>query len=217
MHNIIIFGATGRTGRLIVSQALKQGHYVTAFTHKDPEPGILPDNVNLRIVAADARQEMAVVQAMKGHNVIINVIAPSLFDTKNHDISQIATANIISAMQKTGAKRYIGQSGAWATEFIEDASLPMRMAFKIIPQFKSIYKYKKQEDEIVKNSGLNYTIVRCGLLTDNEPVSNYRVFMDRYKCGRFEIPKIRRINVADFELGIIEKAEYVGKCPIIIE
>ncbi|MCU0667440.1 MAG: SDR family oxidoreductase [Patescibacteria group bacterium] len=217
MHKIIIFGASGRTGILLVNQALKQGHLVTAFTHTPPPEGTLPNHQNLSVISADASQEMAVLQAIQGHNVIINVIAPKLFDTNNHFISETATKNIINSMYKTGAKRYIGQSGAWATEHLEDASQPMKIAFNLMPQFKSIYKYKKLEDQIIKSSGLNYTIVRCGRLTDDQPISNYRVFMDRYKCKSFEIPKIRRINVADFELNIIDKAEFVGKCPIIIE
>ena len=155
MHNILVFGGAGRTGSLLASQALKQDHLVTVFTHKEPEPNTLPSHQNLRVIVADARQEMSVLQALRGHNVVINIIAPALMDSKNHSISQVATHNIISGMQKTGAKRYIGQSGAWATEFLEDASLPMRLAFKYIPQFKSVYKYKTLEDEIVKNSGLN--------------------------------------------------------------
>jgi putative NADH-flavin reductase len=217
MSNIIVFGGAGRTGSEVVKKALQMGHSVTAFAYSQPSENILPLDNKLRIQLGDAQNIDSVTSAIKGHDVVINIIAPRLFDSKNYPISEIATNNIIVAMQKLGVKRYIGQAGAWATDQLHDASPLMQLGFTFFLPLKHLYAFKKKEDAIVKNSGLDWTLVRCGLLTDKVPTSPYHIHLDRYKCGIFEIPKIRRVNVADFEIAILSDTTYYQKCPIIIE
>lgn len=216
-NNIIVFGGAGRTGREVVKQALAANYKVTVFSYSKPAPNILPNHKNLTIVLGNAYNYQDVLKAMPGHSAVINIIAPRLFDSKNYPISEIATKNIIAAMQECNIKRYIGQAGAWATDQLKDASPFMQLGFKVFLPLKHVYHFKKNEDMLVKQSSLDWTLVRCGLLTDKTPVSEYRVFRDRYHCGVFEIPKIRRVNVAAFELSILNDSSYFHQCPIIIE
>lgn len=217
MSSIIVFGGAGRTGSEVVKQAISNGHSVTAFTYSTPPPGMLPDSLRLRIVTGNAYVYDDVARAVAGHDVVINIIAPKLFDRKNYPISEQATRNIIHAMHESGIRRYIGQAGAWATDQIGDASLLMRLGFMFFLPLKNIYSYKKKEDQLVKQSQLDWTLVRCGILTDKHPTSHYKIYPERYVCGMFEIPKIRRVNVAKFELSIIHDTAYYKKCPIVIE
>jgi putative NADH-flavin reductase len=213
---IIVFGAQGRTGSLVVAEALKKGYEVSAFVYENNH-SLPEDNQNLHIVEGDARKIESVKAACYGHSAVINIVAPRLNDRKNYDISEVATSNILQAMNDLGIRRYIGQSGAWATEFLSDASLPMRLGFLLVPMFRGIYFYKKQEDELIKQSELDWTIVRCGLLTDKPPQKSIKVFEKRYKCGLLEIPKISRHNVAKFHIAILDDQRTFQKCPIIIE
>lgn len=217
MSRIIIFGGAGRTGSEVVKKSLEEGHIVTAFTYSQPASDTLPDHENLAIYIGDAKNYDSVVNAIKGHDIVINIIAPKLFDKKNYPISEIATKNIIAAMKEVGVNRYIGQAGAWATDQLRDASPLMQLGFTFFLPLRNLYAYKKKEDAIVKSSGLDWTLVRCGLLTNKQTPSHYEIHIDRYKCGFFEIPKIRRVNVADFEVSIINDSTYFQKCPIIIE
>lgn len=217
MSNVIVFGGAGRTGSEVVKRALQDGHSVTAFVYSQPSEDILPKHSNLRIYVGDAKNSNNVLAAMKGNDVVINIIAPRLFDSKNYPISEIAAKNIVQAMKDLGVKRYIGQAGAWATDHLHDASILMQLGFIFFIPLKKLYSYKKKEDEIIKNSGLDWTLVRCGLLSNKPDLSSYQIHIDRYKCGIFEIPKIRRVNVADFEVAIINDANYYQKCPVIIE
>jgi putative NADH-flavin reductase len=213
-HTIIVFGGAGRTGIEVVRAALAAGHTVSAFVHKKPPSGVLPEHANLRIIVGDARNKEAVQTALASHDVVMNIIAPKFNDKRNYDISLVATKNIISGMEELGMTRYIGQAGAWATEFLEDASLIMRIAFKIIPQFRGIYTYKRQEDAVVKASSLNWTLVRCGLLT-NRPLAPIKIAESRHTCAWYEIPKISRKSVAQFHLAILDEPQYSRRCPII--
>ncbi len=217
MSNIIVFGGAGRTGREVVRQALHAGHMVTVFSYSQPAEGVLPNHKNLTVIVGNAYKYTEVKRAVSGHDAVINIIAPRLFDSKNYSISEIATNNIVTAMQEVNIKRYIGQAGAWATEQQKDASPFMQVGFKLFLPLKHVYQYKKKEDAIVKQSNLDWTLVRCGLLTNKTPLSSYRVFREHYTCSLFEIPRIRRVAVASFEIRIIDDATYHQQCPIIIE
>lgn len=215
-HTIIVFGGAGRTGAEVVKQALATGHKVSAFVYRTPKPGILPEHPNLRIIQGNARDADEVQTALVGHDTVINIISPRLGDKKNYDIPIVATPNILSGMEKLGIKRYIGQCGAWGTEYLEDASILMRIGFKVVFPLRNFYAYKKKEDQQIKKSNVDWTIVRAGILTDKPLRKNVQIFMSRYKCGMFEIPKVSRANVANFELSIINDPKYYGQCPIII-
>ena len=214
-HTILIFGAGGRTGKEHVTAALEAGHTVSAFVRNQPEHSVLPLHEKLTFITGDARNYNNVLSALSSHDVVINVIAPRMGDQANYDISYVATRNIVQGMKELGMTRYIGQAGAWGTEHLEDASLPMRVAFSVLPSFKAIYAYKKLEDAEVKQSGLTWTLVRCGLLTD-KPQAPVKVSMQRRKCGFFEIPKISRKSVAAFELSIVDNEAFYLRTPIIV-
>lgn len=215
-HSIIVFGGAGRTGSEVVLQALEAGHSVSAFVYRTPQKGILPEHPKLRIIEGDARDAAQVRSALASHDVVINIIAPKFGDKKNYDISVVATKNIVDGMLELGITRYIGQAGAWGTEFTEDASILMQIGFKVLRPLRQIYAYKKTEDRIVKNSDLAWTLVRAGVLTNGKRNPNIRVMMTRHHCKLFEIPTISRKSVAAFHLSIIDNPQFVRTTPIIV-
>ncbi|MFO0882266.1 MAG: NAD(P)H-binding protein [Candidatus Saccharimonadales bacterium] len=214
-HKLIVFGGQGRTGQEVVLRALRAGYKVTAFVHRDN--GSLPAHKNLRIIEGNARDGLAVDSAITGHDVVINIIAPHLHDSKNYDISVEATKNILIAMKRQGITRYWGQCGAWATDHLHDASLPMQLGFKIFRPFRLIYKFKKHEDELVKKSGLNWTIVRAPVLTNGPLKWPVRMFFDSYKCKFYEIPRISRKSVAKFYIENLDSPELINKFIVILK
>jgi nucleoside-diphosphate-sugar epimerase len=213
-HSIIVFGGAGRTGSEVVKAALANGHHVSAFVYSQPSQEVLPTHPNLRVILGNARNSDDVEAALPGHDTVINIIAPKIGNKKNYDISVVATTNIVSAMQKNGIHRYIGQAGAWGTEFTEDASPLMRLGFIIFWPLRQIYAFKKIEDSIVKKSSLDWTLVRCGILTNKE-AAPITVAPVRYRCKVLEIPKISRKSVAQFHLSIIDDSTYYRSAPII--
>ena len=67
--NVVVFGATGSTGRLVVEFALSAGHVVTAFV-RDPKRMPLT-HPHLRIVKGDAMDPTAVASAVQGADAVI--------------------------------------------------------------------------------------------------------------------------------------------------
>jgi uncharacterized protein YbjT (DUF2867 family) len=74
--NVLIFGATGGTGRELVRQAIDRGHSVTAFAR---DPTVLGERHGLRWLAGDVLDAGAVEQAVAGHDVVLCVLgAPAI-------------------------------------------------------------------------------------------------------------------------------------------
>ena len=214
-HSIIVFGGQGRTGSEVVLQALAAGHKVSAFTFRNNHT--LPEHENLRIIEGNARDAKQVNAALAGHDTVINIIAPKLGDSKNYDISVVATSNILAGMKNQGITRYWGQCGAWATDNLSDASLPMRLGFIFFMPLKHVYAFKKQEDTLVKHSDLDWIIVRAPLLSNGKLTWPVKVFPNGYKCKFYEIPKISRASVAKFYIENLDNTELIRTCPVILK
>ena len=104
--NLLIFGATGGTGRHLVKQALARGHAVTAF---ERNPGALEiTHPNLRTAQGDVTDYASVERALTGHEALLSALgSPTL--RRNTALSD-GTRNIIKAMGQAGVKRLVFES-----------------------------------------------------------------------------------------------------------
>ncbi len=106
---LFIIGATGRTGREIVQQALARGHQVTAFVRL-PE-SMTVRNERLTIVRGNAMDENELFDAMQNHDAVVSALEPrEVFKPSSllHD-SALATTR---AMNRSGVKRLVILSAA---------------------------------------------------------------------------------------------------------
>jgi len=120
------------------------------------------------------------------------------------------TSNIIESMKKYGVKKIsvmssFGMSG-------EDRGMALLKQFGMdeeqISAIKPLLEDKKQQTELVKNSGLDYVVVQPTMLTDTEKTGQYRVEENlEVKTG----DSISRTDVADFLLKSLVDGKYFGK------
>jgi len=73
---LLVFGATGGTGKQLVRQALEQGHVVTAFA-RDPSK-IKETQANLRLVQGDILQPDSVETAVAGQDAVLSALGTRL-------------------------------------------------------------------------------------------------------------------------------------------
>ena len=104
---LVVFGATGGTGHQIVTQALAQGHTVTAFVRR-PE-AVTTQHANLSIVQGDILDAAAVAAALAGHDVVLSALG-----TRGDDkpVLPDGTRNILAAMAQAGIRRSL-----WVSSF----------------------------------------------------------------------------------------------------
>lgn len=100
---IIVFGASGPTGRQVVEQALEQGHAVTAFVRNAGRMAL--EHSALRVVEGDALDAEAVAAAIAGHDAVISALgAPA---NKTGVIRSQGTLNIVRGMEAAGVRRFV--------------------------------------------------------------------------------------------------------------
>src|SRR6266849_1629277 len=98
---LFVIGATGRTGREIVQQALARGHHVTAFVRSIE--GIPSKAERLTVLKGDAKDEEQLGEAMPGHDAVLSTLGPrQVFKPSSllHDTALATTR----AMKRSGVK-----------------------------------------------------------------------------------------------------------------
>ncbi|MCI0541568.1 MAG: NAD(P)H-binding protein, partial [Verrucomicrobiales bacterium] len=120
------------------------------------------------------------------------------------------TRNIVQAMQKFGVKRFICESSLGIGE--SKGQLGLLYNFILIPLFlRGLFADKEVQERILKDSPLDWVIVRPGALTNGPRRGIYRAGMD---IGhRLFTVKISRADVADFILKQLTDNTYLGKTP----
>src|SRR3979411_2163046 len=97
--NLVVLGATGRTGSLVVEQALAAGHTVTALV-RSPEK-LATGNANLRVVTGQATETSAVASALEGADAVSSTLGG-----KGSVIAD-STRAIVAAARETGVNRVV--------------------------------------------------------------------------------------------------------------
>lgn len=206
---LLIFGASGGTGRHLVEQALARGHQVTAFVREITKVGI--KHMNLTIVQGDALDQAAVERAVPGHDAVLSTLgAPAL---KTGTIRSEGTRNIVRAMERAGIRRLISQAslGYGDSRKVLDRT-PFYFKYLIVPFIlrQGFADHQRQEEEI-KRSHLDWTIVRPGNLTDGDHTGVYR---HGFAATDNAITvAISRADVADFMLRQLTDDTYLRQTP----
>jgi putative NADH-flavin reductase len=170
-----VFGATGGTGRQLVRQALGAGHEVTAVV-RDPARVPVPEgeSVLLEIVTADVTDPAALVPAVTERDAVLSALgAPG---NKSAGIASRGTRAILSAMEQAGVRRYIGVSAAPVVPWGEGETLLFRtVAVPLVRRaLRRVYEDLAVMEDVIRESGTDWTVVRPPKLTDEPAKGTYR-------------------------------------------
>lgn len=188
---VIVFGATGTVGKLAVEEALIAGHEVTAFA-RSPEKLELT-SPKLRRVSGDAMEQADVDAAIKGQEVVI--VALGSGKSRKSLIRSGGTRNVIAAMKAHGVKRLICQSTLGAHESWSNLSFFWkRIMFGAL--LRPVFKDHELQEDLVRASGLDWTIVRPSAFTDGPAKGGFKIGFDPKE--RNLTLKISRADIAAF-------------------
>ena len=173
MH-IVIFGANGQTGRLLTRQAIDAGHTVVAVTRR---PAGFPFADPALIVAgADVRDANTIVDVVRGADAVLSTLGVP-FTRDAVDTYSVGTDHIVGAMNAAGVRRLVvvSSTGAFPAPGRTGAPIALRLFEPVITKTigKTVYDDMRRMESIVRESGLDWTIVRPSGLFDLPVVTDY--------------------------------------------
>jgi putative NADH-flavin reductase len=182
---VIVFGASGGTGRLVVRLGMERDHEVTAFV-RDASKQWFPDAVT--IVQGGPRDGKAVEDAIAGNDAVISALGPIAGVTVN-EISD-ATAAIADAMERIGLGRLV--VAANAKVFTDD---------EVTGPYANVAAEHRRDVAMLRASRLDWTVVAAPSLTDDAPTGSYEVAVDAKANGR-------QITRGDFALALLDALDH---------
>ena len=168
MANVLIIGASRGIGLETVRAALRAGHSVRALARS--AAGIPIEDANLDKVAGNALDPDTISSALQDIGVVIQTLgvdfSPRLIFEGTRLFSE-STRILVDAMKAAGVKRLITVTGLGAGDSRGHGGvLYDAVAFPLL--LKRVYDDKDVQEWIVRSSGLDWTIVRPGLLKDRK-------------------------------------------------
>jgi putative NADH-flavin reductase len=206
---ILIFGASGATGHHLVSQALRSDHFVTAFVRNASK--LRSEDVNLKIINGDVTDYQCVEDAVRNQEVILSALGAS--NPFKRDFKLIlGIKNIVTAMMNQEVRRFIYQSFLGVQENREELGFILNAVIPVI--LKSVISDHEAKENIITESGLDWIIVRCPMLTNGSLTGKYRI--GEHITSSSMIPFISRADVSHFMLKQITDNTYVHTKPRIM-
>ena len=205
MEKLIVFGATGGTGREVVKQALDRGHEVTIIVRNPLS--FDTQHPSLKIVQGDVLQPSSFAEYMQGMDAVISCLGVGN-SRQPTTLYSTGIENIISAMKMAGVQRLICIS-AGALYVNQQMGFFVRIITKLVLQkiLKEMYADMRLMEQIVEESKLNWTIVRPPMLKNKPFTGVYRTAI----TGHIKHPfSIARADLADFMLNIITNSKTFG-------
>ena len=209
---ITIFAATGGIGGQLLQQALAAGHDITAVV-RNPKKLSAP----VRVVEADlGSADPAVLQAaVKGADAVLSGLGAR--SASDNGVAWRGTRGIIEAMQDTGTRRIVVVSAAP----IGTVPSPARpnppkhdpgdgffVRTLLSPLIKRVlrghYADLARMEDVLRESGLDWTVVRPPRLTNGRGTGTYRTAYDQNLRGG---ATVSRADVAHLMLRVVAQPE----------
>lgn len=167
--NVIVFGATGATGRLIVESALSAGHSVTAFVRDSTR--LTMTHPRLRACEGDAMDRSSVRLAIPGHDAAICALG-TMPDGKDDrarrqprvPVCSVGTKNILDAMHSCGCRRLLVESSVSVGDSYATGILGAGFIVRLV--LEQVMADKELQEASTRASSCNWTILRPAKLTN---------------------------------------------------
>lgn len=171
MKKILVMGASGGTGRAAVLRALAKGLSVRAWAYAPRELAFR--HPALEVVSGDAREPELAARAVRGVDAVICALG-STQGLEPTRLCSEATAALVRAMRGAGPRRVIAVTSMGTTGKL--GPVHERLLDPLL--LHRIYDDKRDQERILEESELDWTIVRPGRLTDGPDRGLARAVLD---------------------------------------
>jgi putative NADH-flavin reductase len=213
LPNVLIIGASHGIGLETVGTALRAGLSVRALARSAASMPI--QDANLDKVSGNALDPDTIRNVLRDIDVVIQTLgvdfSPRLVFEGTRLFSE-STRILVDAMKAAGVKRLITVTGLGAGDSRGHGGLLYdAIVFPLL--LKRVYDDKDVQEWIVKSSGLDWTIVRPGLLKNSPATGRYRV---PTASKDWQFGAISRADVAGFLVRQVDDRTLIGTTPLLI-
>jgi putative NADH-flavin reductase len=209
-HVIALFGASARTGLAVIEAERQRGWRAHAFARATSD---VPDeSQDLRIIRGDLSSPEAIAAALSNATAAVIVLGPR--PPYTDVFCAQATRAVIAAMRLHGPRRLIIQTGAQVGIDLPNWSWPVRWMSRSFrrsrPQVAADFL---EMEKVVRESGLDWTIVKPPLLTSGSRRGRTPVGSD-LRIGLMS--RTHRADLAEAILDEIERPRHLGQAVFVV-
>lgn len=205
---ILVLGATGVTGRLIVAQAVTKGLDVVALVRSKAKAG---DLAGAELIEGDARDAAALISAIAGCDAVVSSLGTPMSPFKEVTMLSTATHALLGVMAAQNVPRLVCITGMGAGDsrghggfFYDRLFLPLMLG--------KVYADKERQEDAIRASALKWTIVRPTVLNDKPARGHIRALTD---LSGINGGTISRADVANFVVEQLGADTWLHQAPLI--
>lgn len=205
---ILVLGATGATGRLIVGRALAKGHDVVALVRSKARA---TDLAGAELVEGDARDAAALTRAIAGCDAVVSSLGTAMSPFREVTLLSTATRALVGVMAAQNIRRLVCITGLGAGDsrghggfFFDRLFLPLML--------RKVYEDKDRQEDGIRASALDWTIIRPTVLNDKPARGGIKALTD---LSRVHGGTIARSDVAEFVVPQLTEDTWLRKAPLI--
>ncbi len=205
---ITVLGGTGRTGKHVVEQALAAGHSVKVLARSPEKLAI--QSPNLTVIKGTLEDAGAIAQAVAGSEVVISALGPST----NKPVYEISRAmqRVVTAMKEAGVKRIVITAGAGVRAAGDEPGLMDKAIVTLLKLLNgNVLRDMSKTVELLQASGLEWTVLRGPMLTDDAARGAYRMGAVGKDIGT----KLTRADFAAAILSAASNPKLIGEMPAV--
>lgn len=213
MTTIALFGATGKTGGRVLDRALATGHEVRALV-RDPaklDPAKL-DRAGpaLTVIRGDVTDAASVAETVAGADVVLSLFGQVQGSPKT--LQTDGTRVIVEAMHRADVRRIVSLSGGGLRDPRDEPKAADRVIRLMLKLFAGdVLADAEGHLAILRDSGLDWTVVRGPRLTEQPGNGTYRQGWVGVGTGT----AISRDDLADFILTQVDDRTFVEQLPFV--
>jgi len=196
---LLILGATGGTGRALLSEGIERGHDLTAFVRSPQKISL--SHPRLKVLAGDPLDFRQLAGALPGHDAVLVAFGPRTL--RRSTIRQDFGQALVTALKQTAVRRVIAVSSALL--FSPAGILPFLLKHMV---FRNALRDSAEMERRIQTNELTWTMVRPPRLTDGPKTGKIRVDDGRLPLGR---TRISRSDLASFMVTEAERCDYLRR------
>ncbi len=204
---LLVLGATGATGRLIVRDAVAKGYSVVALVRSKASAD-LPE---AELIEGDARDEATLARAMGGCDAVVSALGTGM-GRRKVDLLTVATRALIAAMTRNGVRRLVCISALGVGNSRGHGGFVFDRLFQPL-LLSQAYKDKERQEAAIRASALDWVVVRPAMLTDDPARGSVRAFTDLSSVSG---GKVARADVARFVVEQLTTDTWLRRTPVIL-